>query len=289
MSDWNPSEQYRAVLEANRRHYASHAITYEATETHINDPYAQAMLESDLDRALRQFGKPTSEIRALDACGGSGTAAIKLLERGVGVTVCDASEQLLTLCKQNCADRNLEATTVCADIGEFLVSTPEEWDLIVFSSALHHIEDIKSIMQLTIGGLAPGGLLFTVFDPTSGQGKLARTLMRLDFLVFKIHRQSGDIPTGLKRRFRRMTDSRYRRAVREIAELDDANNGIMAEYHVECGIDDRDLVEFLIGMGLELIRHDRYPGARYRLNRLLLSLFGQVTAFKLLMRRPAEG
>jgi SAM-dependent methyltransferase len=285
---WAPSDDYRKVVEANRRFYERFAGLYESTETHLNDPRAQRMLESDLDAILQAIGRPPDKVRALDACGGSGTVAVKLLDRGVDVTVCDVSEELLAYCKATCADHGLEPTIVCGDVGEFLATTTDTWDLIVFSSALHHLENIRLVLRLSLDRLAPGGLLFTVFDPTSRRGGLAGALIFLDYLIFRLHRRRGELPASVARRLRRTVDRLGRQSPAEstVPELTEANLGILTEYHVERGIDDIGLANDLADIGFEVVGHERYVSARFALTRRLLSLLHEVTAFKLLLRRP---
>jgi ubiquinone/menaquinone biosynthesis C-methylase UbiE len=91
--DWRPSAAYEKIAEANRAFYSRSAELYEATETWVCSPRCQAELESEMDRVLTVLGKPRTEIRALDACGGSGNISLKLLKRGAKVTPVDISPE----------------------------------------------------------------------------------------------------------------------------------------------------------------------------------------------------
>ena len=99
-------------------------------------------MERDIDRVLEATGKQPSQIRALDACGGSGNISLKLLRRGVNVTLADISSELQGIFEKKCAEHGYEPTVVCSEIGRFIASGSEPFDLIVFSSALHHLEHI---------------------------------------------------------------------------------------------------------------------------------------------------
>lgn len=64
------------------------------------------------------------------------------------------------------------------------------------------------------------------------------------------------------------------------------NLGVLAEYHVERGIDDLALIAYLQQTGLEVLHHQRSYDVRHRLARWLLRLCGQPTNFSLIVRKP---
>jgi SAM-dependent methyltransferase len=119
-TSWQPSTTYQKVAEANRQYYAQTAAMYEATETCVTDPLLQRGLESDLDRALATLGKPLASVRALDACGGSGNVALKLLRRGVGVTLVDISPDLQEIFRAKCVEAGFVPKVVCSELAAFL-------------------------------------------------------------------------------------------------------------------------------------------------------------------------
>ncbi len=290
MSGWNPSPQYRKVAEANRQYYADTAQAYDATETCVVSHQAQLMLEVDVDRIIGVLGKPSQTIRALDACAGSGNISLKLLKRGTDVTSADISPDLLKIFQEKCAANGFSPKIVCAEIGDFLARSEDVYDLIVFSSALHHLETIEPILSQAFVRLRPGGLLFTVFDPTSWRdlSGLGRLILRGDYYFFKVSAQTSDLPAAIQRRLRRMR-AKYRQGKDDKHGLDlsKENLGVLAEYHVEQGIDDIHLVEELKQIGFEVIWHQREPNARYVVSRALLRLSNQVSSFKLLLRKKA--
>ena len=286
MSNWKPSDQYRKIAEANRVFYAQNAATYDSSETCVTDRKGQEALERDLDRVLEAAGKQPSQLKALDACGGSGNISLKLLRRGVNVTLADISAELQGIFQRKCAERGYTPTVVCTEIGSFLTSSAEPFDLIVFSSALHHLENIDEVLKLAHARLTPGGLLFSIFDPTPNSAKslVSRIALRVEYFCFKLFCQTSDLPGAFGRRFRRFLSGAKAGDKSNVA-LDGSTAGVLAEYHIEKGIDDLALVERMRKVGFDVVFHDRLAGTRYGLTAAVIRRMGDVTTFKLLLRR----
>jgi 2-polyprenyl-3-methyl-5-hydroxy-6-metoxy-1,4-benzoquinol methylase len=263
MNQWKPSENYRKVAEANRSFHNQLAALYDKTEGSVVDPHELAVLETELDRALAFLGRNPAEIRALDACGGSGSVSLKLLRRGVKVTLADISSDLIKIFQEKCRELGYKPEVVCTEIADFLSDSRQTFDLIIFSSALHHLENIEGVLTLAFERLAPGGLLLTFFDPTdrSQLRTITRAIQRADYYVFKILHQGADLPKAIGRRFRRIFAG-VSADKKSIVPLDASTVGMLAEYHIEKGIDDKNLVARLRQVGYEVVQHDRYAGGR---------------------------
>jgi 2-polyprenyl-3-methyl-5-hydroxy-6-metoxy-1,4-benzoquinol methylase len=263
---------------------------YDASETCVTNKYVQDQLAVDLDKIVALIGRPAAEIHALDACGGTGNIALKLLRCGLRVSISDISADQLDIFKKKCEEESFSAQIKQGEIGELLAQDQVSYDLIVFSSALHHLENINEVLRLTFGRLQPGGFLFTVFDPTATENhkKITRAALRTEYVLFKIMGQTRDLPYALTRHLRRRIAAFNRQAPLEkrTLELSEDTFGVLAEYHVESGIDDIALVEQLSQMGYQVVWHIRYPEGRYRLTRWLIGLFKDATQFKLLLRKP---
>lgn len=275
---------YATVAEANRRYYAQTADLYDSTETCVTGKAAQAELERDLDRVLSLIGKPAGEVAALDACGGSGNVSLKLLRRGVRVTVADISAELLAILRRKAEAAGLAPEICCGEVGAFFENTEREFDLITFSSALHHLQDIERVLLLAIARLRPGGILYTVHDPTSSaeQKAVSRVLLRAEYYLFKVLCQPGDLPAAVVRKLRRALRHGSKPAAGNIAP---EQLGVLAEFHVAHGIEDLGLVQRLQRAGVEVVAHERFAGARFGPTRWLVSRMGDATSFKLILRR----
>jgi len=286
VSEWRPTASYQRIAEANRRYYADSAAQYDATESCVTDQRLQRRLEADLDSALACLGRPAAAIRALDACGGSGNVSLKLLRRGVDVTLADISPDLQAIYRQKCDAAGFVSNIVSSEVGTFLAETDRTFDLIVFSSALHHLESIEPVLSAAFHCLAPNGILFTTFDPTlqSGLRPSTRMIQRAEYVAFKLFHQSGDLPRAILRRLKRMSAG-VSPHDKSRATLDASTAGMLAEYHIERGIDDLALVKHLQQVGYEVVLHRRYVETRFLTTRRLIERLGDATHFKLLLRK----
>lgn len=288
MKNWKATADYQKIAEANRQYYARTAELYENTESCVHDKAIQADLAADLDQILAMFSDVSRPISALDACGGSGNVSLKLLKRGVEITLVDISPELQAIFRLKSQAAGYPSRIVCSEIGKFLAEETRTYDLIIFSSALHHLENIDAVLKLAFDRLAPGGLLFTIFDPTlqKQQHRLSRLAFGLEYYAFKIFIQTADLPKAVGRRLRRMlSGASVDHKLSSV--LNDDTIGMLAEFHVGTGIDDVALVERMKQAGYEVVWHHRYAEARFKLTRRVVGWTGDSTTFKLLLRKPA--
>jgi 2-polyprenyl-3-methyl-5-hydroxy-6-metoxy-1,4-benzoquinol methylase len=285
MRTWTPSDEHTRIAEANKYYYQQSALRYTQTETCVSSHHHQVALIELLRVAVELLDMPPTRLHALDACGGSGNAALKLHALGVHVTVCDISLELLQLYQQQALLKGYQVRAICSEIGTFLSNNPAHFDLIVFSSALHHLADIEGVLAQAAQALRPGGLILSIFDPTPRPDQLTRLIQSVDYLIFKLWHHPSDVLAGLGRRLRRLRAGATV-ANKQYIPLAADNLGVLAEYHVERGLDDLALVASLQQTGLEVLRHQRSYDVRHRLARWLLRLCGQPTNFSLVIRKP---
>ncbi len=238
------------AIEANRLLYRDLASDYDATEACVIDARQHERLRAALREALAIVPRPP---RVLDACGGSGNAAALLAAEGVVPTVVDVSAEMLDRWEVKARGLGLEPETHVAPIEEFLAGDERRWDLMVFSSALHHLEDPAAVLCAAGDRLAPGGAIVTIYDPTLGDRAL-RALRMADWLGDLLVRRPREFAEVVRRRI-----ARQRRAASGPAE---AHVGRTAERHALGGIDDLALRRRVEGHGLEVVVHERRCEAR---------------------------
>jgi ubiquinone/menaquinone biosynthesis C-methylase UbiE len=160
-----PSDRYQVVSEANRRCYGRPGAGDDYDKTHFLGAHDLETLDADLRRALEKLGHPARRASALDACGGTGNAALRLQAMGCDTHLVDISEEMIARYRRQCEARGFPASAESGEILSFFTRNTRKFDLIVFSSALHHLEDPVLVLRHAQGALTPGGLIVTIFDP----------------------------------------------------------------------------------------------------------------------------
>jgi len=267
-----------STAEANRRFYREGAAAYEANEDCLCSERQQARLRSALDDAL---GLLAPDPLVLDACGGTGNVGTMLQRDGITPVVVDVSPEMTAIWDAKARRDGVVAEIHHAPIEDFFGADDRAWDMITFSSALHHLEDYTQVVLTAGGRLRPGGLLLTIFDPTSASRgmRVVRKLDWVGWLVLKNPRGFADTLVAAARRSA---------ARRSAAPADGAEHvGRLAERYAYTGIDDHALVRTLRGAGLEVLAHERYADARLAPMRFVLRRLERPSSFRLLLRRPA--
>lgn len=271
MSDPPVSPGTVSTAEANRRFYAVTAETYDRTEECVVEPRLQGRLRETLVRALALV---PPNARVVDACGGSGNASLLLHELGARPLTVDISPEMLELYARKARAHGWEPWTRVAEIEAFLAEGDTEWDLVVFSSALHHLDDYARTVDLAAARLAPGGVLVTIFDPLQ-VGPLGERLRWLDYVLHVVIKTPGRVPRLIARRLRRSSRTEDGEAF-----------GAQAERHSLVGIDDLALRRRFEAAGLTVVEHGRTYDLRFRVTRGVARALGSPSSFHFIVRRP---
>ncbi len=121
--------------------------------------------------------------RVLDACGSwamrrsSSGRWVSTSSRWTSPPICSRSIE------RKASAAGLTATVEVGEIASFLSTSRDLWDVVVFSSALHHLDDYRGVLDAVRERLAPGGVIVTVFDPIAA-GKLAQVIRYADYLLW---------------------------------------------------------------------------------------------------------
>lgn len=263
MSDLSPAE-------ANRLFYETYAPDYDALEYCAHAPEAQQRLRDAVEPALSALGP---DARVLDAGGGSGNVSALIADRGFRPRLVDVSAEMVAQWEEKARARGLEPDTEVAPLEEFFERDDQRWDLIVFSSVLHHLEKPIQLLETATGRLQPGAFLVTVFDPL--ELRRSRVVLRkLDYLFWLITRSPEQIPRFIARRLRPGG-----------GQAGEDNVGAIAEYHAVSGLDDRAIIDALRANGIEVVAHERTHDARFGLVRAISRATRMPTSFSLVLRR----
>lgn len=209
-------------------------------------------------------------LRAVDMCGGAGKAAftLKSCDPGCEVTLVDLADKMLDIARRRSEKENVSCRIVLKDAFTFLGDEAEEFDLIVFSSALHHFKDPIALLEAAAQRLSPQGMIISIADPNT----IIKSA-RFRFLQF-MAAGSQHQKAAVKKSF----NSFLGRGGQTTAAADFD----LAEYQTYTGIDDIKLKHDLKRAGLAALLHMRYPAGEPFITKIMPWL-GLCWAFSMVM------
>ncbi|NLJ71443.1 MAG: methyltransferase domain-containing protein [Syntrophomonadaceae bacterium] len=208
-------------------------------------------------------------IRAVDMCGGAGKAAFVLKECSPEaiVKLVDVSDKMLAIADDKAKKSNIRGITPIEQDAFSFLAEEAEYDIIMFSSAIHHFKDPVGLINLAAGRLSENGLIITIADPTTITK--SRRYKFFEFLATNSEGKKGKLKAFFKRDNQNLTE-----------ELDFD----LAEYQTYTGIDDLSLRLDLSGIGLHPLMHIRYPAGEPYMTKIMPYL-GLCWAFSLVISK----
>ena len=260
MSKVKTWEEYseEEILKANIEKYAKEEIVkfYEDFE---EPKYSYIEYSVIFNAVLGVLNKrlPHS-VRAVDMCGGAGKAAfaLKSCDDNCEVTLVDLADKMLDIARRKAEKENIACRIILNDAFSFLDNEKEQFDLIVFSSALHHFKDPISLLDAAAKRLSPQGLIISIADPNT---KIKSKRFR--FLQF----MAGN--SQLKRiAVKNFFNQRFTAGKKNVPQEEDFD---VAEYQTRTGINDVALSNDIKRIGLESLVLMRYPAGEPLMTRIM--------------------
>ena len=271
------------VIAANIAFYRQIADKYDSYETYLFDPDLQKSLEVDLDKIDSHFRSLGRTPVCLECGGGTGNLTLKMCKRGWTVTVVDVSEKMLNLLQEKAQAQGYSPTLIHKPIEEYLETTHLPYDLVAFSSVLHHLYSYESVVQRSLRRLKPAGVFYSNYDPLAPKNPfLARLFDSFETTIAKAVFDPADVLPGIRRRLRKVfsrNDTEFGRAV--------ASAGDLAEFHVRTGVDDSKILRLLETNRFSLVEHKRFATGRTKFTLLLNEHLRLLESFKIIARRDS--
>lgn len=211
-------------------------------------------------------------IRAVDMCGGAGKAAfvLKKCDPGCDVTLVDVSLKMLEIARSRADKQGIDIEIIQNDAFAFL-EKEGNYDLIIFSSAIHHFKDPQALLCAAANKLSPEGVIVTIADPT-----ILIKSRRYKFFEFILTNREAK-----KKTLNRIVAGFFNTDPNLAAGFDYGAD--IAEYQALKGIDDKKLTDQLSRQGLYPLVHLRYPAGEPFMVKIM-PLIGLSWAFSLILR-----
>jgi len=160
-------EVAQKILESNRALHRVEADLYDLIHPEIFGTYEQGQTNRDLDFITTHLPKDRA-ICAMDIGCGTGNITLKLLAHGYNVRAVDISDEMLGCLRAKLplgADPQIELVLSDAEAAVDDPRTYGTYDLVSFSSVLHHLPDYMTILGFALQQLRRGGLLWVCHEP----------------------------------------------------------------------------------------------------------------------------
>ena len=260
------------VIDANRKVYTNITATYEDV---VFTGDANNRLKFLLSNTIEILKETKQDILALDACGGTGQASFMLNDLGCETHLVDLSSEMIANMKKRCSKNNIKIKTINSEINEFFKNNKIKYDLIVFSSALHHLRLPAKVLILAMESLSKGGILLTISDPTINIQK--RSFKILSFLDRTFNHLLINPLVPFKLMFEKIYGNFSSKNGKE------RDQGWLSEFHTVYGINDEELIEELVQNKNYILFHKRYTAGYTWFFQKVYKIFKFRTSFLLLV------
>lgn len=263
------------ILAANIQKYADDKIIdFYANIDELQFPYLEYTVIFNAVLDLLGRGR---RIKAVDMCGGAGRASfiLKECDPDCDLTLVDCADKMLAVAEQKAEQMDVQDIKIVKQDAFSFLKEAEQFDLIIFSSAIHHFKDPVELLHSASCRLKPGGLIVTIADPT-----ILIKSTRYQFFEFMVATREEK-----KRRLQKWFYQIWPiKSEKTTALLDDVD---IAEYQAITGIDDHSLRRDLQQQGLEPLVHLRYPAGN-RMMMHILPLLGLPWAFCMILANQGD-
>lgn len=231
------------ILEENIKLHRIESKIYRQIHADIYNFYTQRRIDKDTDLIMAIIQKDGPSV--LDAGCGTGHLLLKFLNRNAVVTGVDISKEMLDELRKYVSGSAKLITANADDFIKIQLKKNEKYDIISFSSVLHHLPDYLDTVTNACNLVNEGGVLYIIFEHPLGVERKVNLMHRiwsfaLSFADGKIYRW------GLK--------------IKDVKHPDESCYEY-ADYHVwqgERGINQEKICHILKENGFKIVQYKEY-------------------------------
>lgn len=120
-------------------------------------------LTQDFEDCKEAMKNPLSDASVLDIGGGQGQFSLSLAQQGAQISLCDISDEMLKLARDQFNAANLPLTTELCSLQEAAETFPNTYDIVLNHAVLEWLENPFEALPLLAAKVKPGGVLSLMF------------------------------------------------------------------------------------------------------------------------------
>lgn len=234
MTELLPSEIAKKVRHANIEVHRQEAGAYDRIHSEIFNAYEQQRFWSDVRFIRDLIGKPCPTV--LDIGCGTGNLALKFAQLGFYVLGIDVSIEMLQMLRA----KNSSIPLICTDVEHFFSMSGEQYEVISFSSVLHHLANYMVVLELSLEHLSSNGVIYITHEPLLGGNRVPNW-----------QKPIARISRPLRRRWFSLRGM-------EIPTIDYS----LSDIHLPTGLNDSEIVSLLEDYSCQVVKKERYVSTR---------------------------
>lgn len=151
----------KKIRDENIKVHREEAEVYDAIHSDIFNKYEQKKTIRDIEFIAKHIS--TKKPLALDIGCGTGNLSLKFLKYGFSVSGVDISKEMLDILRSKTKNRSLKL--VESDADSFISKCKEKYDVITFSSVLHHLPNYLETFENATKILKENGIVYIIHEP----------------------------------------------------------------------------------------------------------------------------
>ncbi len=116
-----------------------------------------------LAQDFRDLAIPLQDAKVLDIGGGQGQFSLQLAKQGANISLCDVSQEMLTLAQDLFAAEELPLSSQCCSLQETSSTFPQQYDIVLNHAVLEWLENPFDALPMLAARVRPGGWLSLMF------------------------------------------------------------------------------------------------------------------------------
>ena len=167
------------IRESNKEVHKLEARMYDSIHPEIFGDYEQNLISSDIE-LIKHYSPKGSLVQVLDIGCGTGNLTLKFLRLGFRVRAIDISPEMISMLRNKLSlleRQNVDFVVIDAEEILSNSQTFGTWDIVSFSSVLHHLPDYKIVINYALKQLKPGGILYVCHEPLPKSSNTTNTLV----------------------------------------------------------------------------------------------------------------
>ena len=228
----------KKIRDENIKVHREEAEVYDAIHSDIFNKYEQKKTIRDIEFIAKHISTKNSSV--LDIGCGTGNLSLKFLKYGFSVTGVDISKEMLDILRSKTKNRSLKL--VENDVDSFISKCKEKYDVISFSSVLHHLPNYLETFENTTKILKENGIVYVIHEPK--KQIYQKSSASLFWKIFTI----------LNSLLSYILISRLRLKGVKIPHIDYT----WSDYHSKQGIDSQEIINYLRGNNFQILYYKEY-------------------------------